>query len=355
MRLKTSTVWKILDIVGVFVIFLIILFLFTPKAKADEPVPVQIDIPELQIQVDDIYAEVPKLEKILPDLPVTSEAVFAVNLDTQEVAFAKNEHEQRSIASITKMMTAYLVIQQPNIDLNETITITQADVDLAKRAHRASKLRPGMHFTRERLLNLALMSSENTAAAALGRTTFAGGTQEFVTQMNAMALSMDMTATEFEDPIGIGINNLSTASDLVRLIAAASTEETIREFSTTKFQPIQLPVKHSKTPTEYHNTNALVGFRDWDILVQKTGFTNAAGHCVLMIVEIQSQKIAIVILDSPDNQHRALDAIKIRQWIEEGKMLTTDEAQPLSPYRFVLYKKGKPIPAKHRRHKRKIV
>lgn len=353
--MKTSTLWKILDVVGVSVIFFLILTLFVHAARADEP-PV-FDIPEIQVQLDDIYTEVPKLEKILPDLPVTSESVFAVNLDTQEVAFAKNEHEQRAVASITKMMTAYVVLQTPQIDLNETVTITQDDINLSKRAHRASKLRAGMHFTRLRLLNLALMSSENTAAAALGRTTFAGGTEEFVKQMNATALSMDMTATEFEDPIGIGSGNVSTASDLVRLIAAASDEEVIRNFSTTKFEPIQLPIKASKKPTEYRNTNALVGFRDWDILVQKTGFTNAAGHCVLMVVDIQQQKYAIVILDSPDNQHRAFDAIKIRQWLEEGKMLTTDEAKPLSPYQFVLYKKGKPVPAKHhhKRHKRTSV
>jgi D-alanyl-D-alanine endopeptidase (penicillin-binding protein 7) len=308
--------------------------------------------PELQVQLDDIQVNIPKLEKILPNLPVTSEAVFAVNLDTQEVAFAKNEREQRAVASITKMMTAYVVLQQPGIDLNESITISQADVNLSNRAHRASKLRVGMHFTRERLLNLALMSSENTAAAALGRTTFKGGTDEFVKQMNEMATSLGMDNTSFEDPIGIGAENLSTASDLVRLVAAASSEELIREFSTTKFQPIQLPIIHSKKPTEYHNTNALVGFRDWNILVQKTGFTNAAGHCVIMVVDIQGQKFAIVVLDAADNQHRVLDAIKVREWLETSRTLTTDEAKPLSPYQFVLYQKGKPIPVHHRRHRK---
>ncbi len=297
-----------------------------------------------------IEANIPLPEKIKPDLQITSETAFAVNLDTQDVVFAKNETQSRSIASITKMMTAYVVLQQADADLDETITITKDDIALASR-FRATKLRAGMVFTRERLLNLALMSSENVAAAALGRTTFPGGVDEFIEHMNSMAHELAMNDTQFVDPIGIGAGNVSTAADLVRLIAAASTEPVIRDFSTTKFEPIVLPIKHRKRPTEYHNTNALVGFRDWDILVQKTGFTNHAGHCVVMVVEVQNQRFAVVVLDSPNNQARAFDAIKIRQWIVQGDELTTDEAVSLSPYKFVLYHKHKP--AVHRRHHRR--
>jgi len=199
------------------------------------------------------------------------------------------------------------------------------------------------------------MSSENTAAAALGRTTFKGGTEVFVEQMNAMATELGMFKTGFEDPIGIGTNNMSTASDLVRLLAAASSEQVIRQFSTTKFEPVQLPIKYNKKPIQYHNTNALVGFSDWNILVQKTGFTNAAGHCVIMIVNIQEQKIAVIVLDAPNNQSRAMDAIKLRQWLEQGKEITAEEAASASPYKFVLYRKGKPVPVHHRRkHRRGI-
>ncbi len=311
------------------------------------------EIPPL-MSPQDIEVEMPKLLTIIPDLDIASESAFAVNLDTQEVVFSKNEQEIRSIASITKMMTSYVVVQQPQIDLTEIITITKEDIELAKRAHRASNLRPGMHFTRERLLNLALMSSENVAASALGRTTFEGGLSVFIDQMNEMASSLGMRNTTFVDPIGIGVGNTSTASDLVRLLAAAQSEEVIRNFSTTKFQPIQLPIKHSNHPTEYKNTNALVGFRDWDILVQKTGFTNPAGHCVVMIIDIQGEKYAIVVLDSPNNQQRALDAIKIREWLLEGRELTTDEAKPFSPYKFVLYHKGKPLPIHHRHHHKHV-
>lgn len=296
----------------------------------------------------DLQLEMPRLQAIIPELNLASAAAFAVNLDTQDVVIAKNENAVRSVASITKLMTAYVVLQQPDPDVDAIVTITKADIALAARAHRASQLRVGMHFTRERLLNLALMSSENVAAAALGRTTLPGGTPEFVAAMNKMALSLDMTKTSFVDPIGIGVENQSTASDLVRLVAAASEEPLVREFSTTKFEPIQLPTK-SKHPVEYRNTDALVGFSDWNILTSKTGFTNAAGHCVVMSVEIQSQHYIVIVLGSPNNQQRAYDAIKIRQWLENGDTLTTEQAQPLSPYKFVLYKKGKPV--KHRHHK----
>jgi len=320
---------------------LLLSVLFSAFAIADDLSPSDVqDLSEIQV-------DIPKLPVILPQLNLASESVFAVNLSNQDVVLAKNENEVRAIASITKMMTSYVILQQPQIDLNQIITITQEDVDLAKRAHRASRLRPGMHFTRERLLNLALMSSENTAAAALGRTTFVGGTNEFVIQMNEMATSLGMLKTTFEDPIGIGTGNQSTASDLVRLLAVAQSEPIIREFSTTAYKPIQLPIRHSNKPTEYKNTNALVGFSDWDILVQKTGFTNAAGHCVVMIVDIQDQKYAVVVLDSPTNQQRVLDAIKVREWVEQGRELTTDEAKPLSPYKFVFVTKGTKRHHKH--------
>lgn len=295
-------------------------------------------------QLEEIQLDTPKIELMLPDLTVSSQSVFSVNIDTHEVVFAKNENEQRAIASITKLMTAYVVVKS-HVNLADTVTITNEDVRLASRAHRASKLRVGMHFTRERLLNLALMYSENTAAAALGRSTF-GTMEQFVAQMNQTALSLGMNTTSFEDPIGIGTGNMSTAADLVKLITVAANEEVICGFSTTKYQPVQLLTK-SKRTTEYRNTNALVGFRDWNILIQKTGFTNAAGHCVLMIVDIQGIKYAIVVLDSPNNQQRAFDAIKVREWLEQGKMLSTDEAKLISPYKSF-------SPKQHKTHKKRL-
>lgn len=295
--------------------------------------------------------DLPTAQVIQADLDLATESVFVVNMDTQDIIVSKNENEVRSIASITKMMTAYVVLQQ-QVDLDEQVRISEDDIRLAKRANRPSKLRAGMMFTRERLLNLALMYSENVAAAALGRTTFSGGTEQFVGVMNSTAASLHMTSTKYVDPIGIGVENTSTASDLVRLIAMASTEDIIRDFSTTKFQPIQLPSKHAGKPTMYNNTNALVGFKDWNILLQKTGFTNAAGHCVVMVIDLQGQQYIVVELGAPDNQQRAYDAIKIRGWLESGAQLTTSEAQPLSPYKFKFYKHGVPVVVHHKRHRK---
>lgn len=338
-----------------FVLAFLIPTLSFAHAQREPLVLEPISIPELQ--AEPIVMDLPRVQMEKPNLKVASEALFAVNLDTQDIVFAKNEHEVRSIASITKMMTSLVVLGQ-GVDLGEVITISSEDITLAKRAHRASNLRAGMHFTRERLLNLALMSSENVAAAALGRTTFTSGLPTFIEEMNRTATELGMLQTTFEDPIGIGTGNQSTASDLVRLIAAAQNEQLIRDFSTTKFKPIEIPVRRSNGRTvEYKNTNALVGFQDWNILVQKTGFTNAAGHCVVMIVDILGEKYAVVVLDSPTNQQRAFDAIKVREWLQQSRELDTIEASNLSPYhKFVFFKHGKPIVAKlhHKRHHKHI-
>ena len=285
----------------------------------------------------------------LPNFEVNSETAYVVDLTTNEPVYAKNSSQRRSIASITKMMTAYVVVSTQQ-DYDGVITISSEDVKLAAR-FRKSNLRAGMKFTRERLLNLALMSSENIAAAALARTTFPGGVEQFVQEMNAMASSLGMDHTRYVDPIGIGAENISTAEDLVKLISAASHDDLIREFSTTKWKEVDLPTRsrHGKL-TEYHNTNALVGFSDWDILIQKTGFTNAAGHCVIMVVNLQGHQYAVVELNSPTNQQRAFDAIKLRHWVEEGDELDSKDITNLSPYKHAV---AKNTPThKHRKHRR---
>lgn len=305
------------------------------------------DLPAPEIQVDSIDLPTPQPIFIQPDFDVGSEAAFVYDLTTNEVVYNKNSTQQMAIASITKMMTSYVVLQS-KVDLDESITITQFDVTFARKANRPSRLRPGMRFTRERLLNLALMYSENVAAIALGRTTFPGGVPEFVTHMNETAYVLEMTNTQFQDPIGIGTGNLSTASDLAKLVAAASNEQVIRDFSTTKFLPVDLPTKRRGKPTIYTNTNALVGFTDWNILMQKTGFTNAAGHCVVMVIDIQGHEYALIELNAPNNQQRAFDAIKLRHWVEEGTELTSNEVKTISPYKGVVHNK-----VAHPRHRRR--
>lgn len=302
---------------------------------ADNP-PIIIDVSSNITTIPIPVLNMPMPPRIQAQLDIGSESAFVYDLTTNETVYTKNSTDQKSIASITKMMTAYLVLSEKE-DMDRIITLTQADIALSNKGSAGSHLRAGMSFTRERLLNLALMSSENRAAAALGRTTFPGGVEEFVSYMNQMAKVLKMDHTHFVDPIGIGEGNQSTAEDLVKLIAAASEVDMIRDFSTTKWKEVELPVgkRHARL-TPYHNTNALVGFRDWNILVQKTGFTNAAGHCVVMIVEIEGHKYAVVELNSPTNQQRAFDAIKLRHYLEEGEELSASDIRPLSPYEGIL-------------------
>lgn len=321
-------------------------------ALADEPPTVS--EPEVTIPAEVTLDITPLLPiHIQPDFDVGSEVAFVYDLTAGESVYRKNSTQQMSIASITKMMTAFVVLNS-NVDMDEVITLTSGDIALSNKGSARSKLHAGMRFTRERLLNLALMSSENRAAAALGRTTFIGGVSTFVDAMNETASKvLHMDNTHFEDPIGIGAGNVSTGEDLVKLITAASENDTIRDFSTTKWKEVELPSKRRRgRQVEYHNTNALVGFRDWNILVQKTGFTNAAGHCVVMVVDIQGHQYAVVELNAPNNQQRAFDAIKLRHWVEDGTELTHNEVQTYSPYQgFMLDRHGKLHP-KRKHHKR---
>lgn len=329
-------------------------------ALADEPV--NIAIPDPDLPAIDTLADITPTISIQPEFDVASEVAFVYDLTAEESVYQKNSTQQMSIASITKMMTAYVVLSERQ-DLEQVITLTPSDVALSNKGSAMSKLRAGMRFTRERLLNLALMSSENRAAAALGRTTFDGGVPVFVEAMNDMAHALHMDNTHFDDPIGIGAGNVSTAEDLVKLIAAASEDDMIRDFSTTKWKTVVLPIKqqHGRA-VQYHNTNALVGFRDWNILVQKTGFTTAAGHCVVMVVEIQDHKYAVIVLNAQNNEQRAFDAIKLRHWVEEGTELSQNEVKTYSPYqdRIIKHKhrlkpkptiKPKQPPKRHRMHR----
>lgn len=336
--------WSILVIL-VAVIFLTLL----DAVRADE-----LNLPPIE------NLPLPSVRIPLPDFQVVSETAFVVDITTDEVIYSKNSEVKRSIASITKMMTAYLVVSQ-QLDYDEVITLTSSDIALSNKGSAKSKLKVGMKFTRERLLNLALMSSENRAAAALGRTTFPGGVPEFVEHMNKTAEVLGMKHTHYVDPIGIGADNTSTAEDLVLLISAASENDVIREFSTTKWKEVELPIKsHRGKLTEYHNTNALVGFQDWDILIQKTGFTDAAGHCVIMVVNIQGHKYAVVELNSPNNQQRAFDAIKLRHWVTDGDELANKDIPALSPYKYARVQITKAKNAivnfthKHRHHRKRL-
>lgn len=246
---------------------------------------------------------------------VRSSAALVVDASDSSVLFAQRDDAAVPIASITKLMTALVVIEarQP---LDEIITITGADRDTERGS--SSRLGVGTRLSRGELLHLALMSSENRAAHALGRN-YPGGLAAFVTAMNARAKSLGMTRSRFADPTGLSSRNVASARDLVKLVKAVSAEPLIRRYSTDE----RHTVVAGKRPLEFHNTNTLVARPDWDIAVQKTGYTIAAGQCLVMHTVIQGRSVVIVLLNSFGKYTRVADARRIRKWLEAARHSVT--------------------------------
>src|SRR5690349_1439833 len=237
-----------------------------------------------------------------------SASALVVDGENGQVLFERDAAHVGPIASITKLMTALVVLdgQQP---LDEKIEITKADVWKGKGAF--SRLPVGAKLTREELLKLALTASENRAARVLGRN-YPGGMNAFVKTMNTKAKALGMTRTRFDDPSGLSNNNVSNARDLARLVSVASRDSRIREFSTLH----TVEVRAGKSMLTYRNTNLLVGKSDWDINVQKTGFTNDAGECLVMEAVIGERPVIMVLLNSFGKLTRTADARRIRKWME---------------------------------------
>jgi len=227
----------------------------------------------------------------------------------QSALFTKNADTVAPIASISKLMTA-MVVLDAKLPMDEEISISKLDMDTLKGTH--SRMRPGMTLTRGELLKLALMSSENRAAAALART-YPGGTEAAVARMNAKALELGMKDTRFLDPTGLNSGNVSTALDLVKMVLAAQTYEPIHQ-ATTSASHLAAPVGYR--PLMYSNTNPLVRNSSWDIGVSKTGFIREAGRCLVMQVNIHQHSMVIVLLDSWSKYTRINDAILIKKWVE---------------------------------------
>jgi len=240
---------------------------------------------------------------------VESGAALVVD-DTGEVIYAKNPDHVLPIASITKLMTA-LVVLDARLPLDEVITISEADKDYLRNTH--SRLRVGSQLTRRELLHIALMSSENRAAAALART-HPAGKAAFIQLMNAKARVLGMRDTRFADSTGLDGDNVSTARDLVKLARAASGYSLIREFSTTAQSEVE-PGSRS-TPMLYKNSNRLVRGGHWDIQLSKTGYLNEAGRCLLMQAEVAGKPLTFVFLRGPGRQTPMGDANRIRAWLE---------------------------------------
>jgi len=228
---------------------------------------------------------------------------------THRPLYAKNIDNVVPIASITKLMTA-MVILDAHLPLDEPITISAQDRDRYKGTR--SRMRSGMTLTRGELLKLALMASENTAAAALART-YPGGTQVMLAMMNAKARELGMDATRFDDPTGLHSSNVSTAQDLVRMVMAAQGYEDIQRCTTSHSHIVKVS---SHRTLSFHNTNPLVRNASWDIGLSKTGYISEAGRCLVMQAKISNRPVVIVLLDSWGKQTRVGDANRIKRWME---------------------------------------
>lgn len=245
-------------------------------------------------------------------LRFASSKVLVINQLTGETIFAKNTNQSTPIASVTKLMTA-MVMLDAHLPMDELLLIADEDVDYLKGTR--SRLGVGTQLTRGELLQLALMSSENRAASALGRN-YPGGITAFLSAMNRKAVTLGMNSTHFYDPTGLDSNNVSTAEDLVKMVNAAYHYPEIRQVTTTASQEVTFYGRAN--PTNFVNTNALVRGGDWVIGLSKTGFINEAGRCLVMQAEISGQPMIIVLLDSVGKMSRIGDANRIRKWIEHN-------------------------------------
>jgi len=251
------------------------------------------------------------LNRTRDPLELRSNVAYVMDQTSSEVLFEKNANVALPIASITKLMTGLLVVQAQQ-DLNEVLTIAEADVDRHK--FTSSRLPVGSRMTRGNLLHIALMSSENRAAAALGRN-YPGGIDAFVAAMNAKARELGMTDTHYVDSSGLSSQNVSSARDLARLVKVAHQEPLLRQYTTDP----NYVVEASGRALQYHNTNYLVASPDWNIGLQKTGFINEAGRCLVMQAMIQGRNVIMVFLDSKGKQSRTADAGRMRRWLEALK------------------------------------
>ena len=242
-------------------------------------------------------------------LPHLRSAAFLVmNQNTGHVILERKSDSVLPIASITKLMTAMVVLDAGQ-SLAEEITISEGDIDTLKGT--GSRLSLGTRLSREDMLHLALMSSENRAASALARH-YPGGEAAFVAAMNVKARLIGLTDTHFSDPTGLTPENVSSPHDLARMVSAASTYPLIREFSTTSERYVQIGSRVHR----FGNTNSLVRSPEWEIGVQKTGYIREAGRCLVMQAWLMNQPVIFVLMDSDGRYSRTADAVRIKKWLE---------------------------------------
>jgi D-alanyl-D-alanine endopeptidase (penicillin-binding protein 7) len=255
------------------------------------------------------FGELAGLHATLDPLSLKSSVALVLDQDTHEVLLSKNSQAVLPIASITKLMSAVIVTEarQP---LDEVLTVTQDDVDTEKNSR--SRLAVGTRLTRGEMLHLALMSSENRAAHALGRN-YPGGLDAFVAAMNGKARSLGMNDTRYVEPTGLSSSNQSSAHDLATLVNAAYQYPMIRDLSTS--QEYEVEIGHRTA--QFRNTNGLVRSPSWDIGLQKTGYITEAGRCLVMQASFAGRKLIMVFLDSAGKYSRIGDAERVRKWLTE--------------------------------------
>ncbi|CAE1145926.1 MAG: D-alanyl-D-alanine endopeptidase [Serratia rubidaea] len=241
-------------------------------------------------------------------LALHSRAALVVNAKTGKTLYQKQANRRMPIASLSKLMTAMVVLDNKR-PLGNKIKVTRADRDLLKKTH--SRLTVGSVLSRRDMLHIALMSSENRAAAALSRY-YPGGRPAFVARMNRKARQIGMKNTRFRDPTGLTPRNVSTARDLLKMVKHAYRYQTIRAFSTDK----QQIVHPGHGQLVYRSSNGLINNHAWDIRLQKTGYTNEAGHCLVVRTVIKGQPIVMILLGSQQRYGHYSDAIRLKNWLE---------------------------------------
>nr|WP_236582019.1 serine hydrolase [Hydrogenophaga sp. BPS33] len=241
-------------------------------------------------------------------LELNSTVALVIDQDTNEVLFSKNDGAVLPIASLTKLMTG-LVVAEAKLNMQEMITITQDDVDTYKGS--SSRLAVGTTLSRGELMHLALMSSENRAAHALGRT-HPAGLSEFVRLMNRKAAELGMRDTRYVEPTGLSSSNQSSARDLATLVSVAYQMPILRDLSTSPSYEVDL----GRRTLHYNNSNGLIKNPSWDIGLQKTGYISEAGRCLVMQAKVAGRQLIMVFLDASGKWGRMQDAERVRRWVE---------------------------------------
>lgn len=265
------------------------------------------------------FGQVAGLHEVEDPLALKSSVAYVLDQNTNEVLFSKNPQAVLPIASITKLMTA-LVVVEAGLSLDEKISVTDEDIDTEKFTR--SRLSVGTTLTRGEMLHLALMASENRAAHALGRN-YPGGLEAFVAAMNAKAQSLGMADTHYVEPTGLSSRNQSSAADLAKLVNVTSQVPLLRDLSTSKEARVAL----GKRLVQFHSTNGLLSNPLWDIGLQKTGFINEAGKCLVMQARMAGRQLIMVFLDSSGKASRIADAERMRKWLASQGEATTPSAK----------------------------